>query len=81
LVAENKLAGTIRNTISKRKEVFLLNKHSFFYCYNKTVSDFLSSRNIKFITVAQDLKTSKIFSLYYIDSTFQEALSEYKKLK
>ena len=50
----------------------------YFFCYNKSVSDFLQKKGISFITVAQDLKTKKVFSLYPIDETLQKALDEYK---
>lgn len=53
-------------------------KKSFFFCYNKNVSEFLSSKYIPFITVARDVKTGKIFSLYLIDERLQTALDEYK---
>lgn len=53
-------------------------KKSFFFCYNKNVSEFLSSKYIPFITVARDVKTGKIFSLYQIDERLQTALDEYK---
>lgn len=50
----------------------------YFFCYNKSVSDFLKSKDIQYITVAQDLKTKKVFSLYLINDTLQKALDEYK---
>ena len=50
----------------------------YFFCYNKAVSDFLKSKDIPLITVAQDLKTKKVFSLYPIDEKLQMALDEYK---
>jgi hypothetical protein len=50
----------------------------YFFCYNKTVSDFLTTKNIQLITVAQDLKTQKVFSLDEINPTLQAALDEYK---
>lgn len=53
----------------------------YFFCYNKSVSDFLKSKDIQLITIAQDLKTKKVFSLYQIDETLQAALDEYKASK
>ncbi|WP_162837351.1 hypothetical protein [Neobacillus vireti] len=52
----------------------------YFFCYNKAVSDFLKSKDIQLITVAQDVKTKKLFSLYHIDEEgkLQKALDEYK---
>lgn len=54
------------------------NKTNHFFCYNKNVSDFLNEEGVKFITVARDLKTQKVFSLYEADSELQAALDKYK---
>lgn len=51
---------------------------NYFFCYNKKVSDFLKNKDIHHITVAQDMKTKKIFSLFEITNEFQQALEEYK---
>lgn len=56
-------------------------KIDFFYCYNKNVSDFLRTKGVRFITVAKDLKTQKVFSLYVINKEFQAALNEYNQNK
>jgi len=56
-------------------------RSQYFFCYNKKVSDFLSSKGIKLITVAKDIKTGKIFSMYEITEEFQDALDEYKASK
>lgn len=53
---------------------------NYFFCYSKKVSDFLSYKGIRFITVAQDMKTQKPFSLYEISADLQKALDEYKTL-
>jgi len=53
----------------------------YFFCYNKTVSDFLDKKGINFITVAKDPKTGKMFSLYEKSSALQRALDEYKASK
>lgn len=53
---------------------------NYFFCYNKKVSDFLKTKEIYHITVAQDPKTKKIFSLFEITPSFQVALNEYKNL-
>jgi hypothetical protein len=55
-----------------------MSSSKYFFCYNKTVSDFLKSKGIEIITVARDMKTDKIFSLYQIDDKLQKALDEYK---
>jgi len=62
----------------------MTNKNSsHFFCYNRRLSFFLSNEGINFITVAKDLKTNKIFSLYEIDEDgkLQEALDKYKNKK
>ncbi|WP_163258638.1 hypothetical protein [Heyndrickxia shackletonii] len=51
---------------------------NYFFCYNKRVSDFLKSKEIHHITVAQDPKTKKIFSLFEINEPLKKALDEYK---
>ncbi|MCC3645830.1 hypothetical protein JGK52_03910 [Cytobacillus oceanisediminis] len=52
---------------------------NYFFCYTKRVSDFLQERGFSFITVAQDPKSKKLFSLYLITEELQKALAEYKK--
>ncbi|MGE6259213.1 hypothetical protein ACQKCU_15125 [Heyndrickxia sporothermodurans] len=52
---------------------------NYFFCYTKKVSDYLNKQGFEYITVAQDPKSKKIFSLYYIDGKLQKALAEYKK--
>lgn len=55
-------------------------KQDYFYCYNKKVSDFMRTKNINHITVARDIKTNKIFSMFEINDEFQAAMKEYKQL-
>ncbi|MCM3719172.1 DUF5659 domain-containing protein [Fictibacillus phosphorivorans] len=56
-------------------------KKDFFFVYNKKVSDFLKERGHEVITIAQDLKSKKVFSLFQITPELQQALTEYKALK
>lgn len=58
-----------------------MNNSNFFFCYNRTVSDFLVSEGVQFITVAQDMKTKKVFALFQITEEFQVALNKYKSQK
>lgn len=58
-----------------------MSKKDFFFVYNKNVSDFLRVKGFEVITIAQDLKTKKVFSLYQITPELQQALEEYKALK
>lgn len=53
-------------------------KIDFFYCYNKRLSDFLTTEGIKYITVAKDIKKNRMFSLYIINKELQTALDKYK---
>jgi Domain of unknown function (DUF5659) len=55
-----------------------MTKSNYFFCYNKKVAEFLKSKGIYFITVAKDLNTDKVFSLYEINEQLQKALDEYK---
>jgi hypothetical protein len=56
-------------------------KLSFFHCYNKRLSDFLGAKGIKYIMVAIEPKSGKLFSQYLINSELQMALDEYKQSK
>ncbi|WP_299831156.1 hypothetical protein [uncultured Metabacillus sp.] len=57
-----------------------MTKSNYFFCYNQKVSQFLKSRNVFFITVARDMNTGKIFSLYEVNESLQKALDEYKQI-
>lgn len=37
---------------------------SYFFCYNKAVSDYLTSHGIQLITIAREPKSNKLYSLY-----------------
>ncbi|MEC1720603.1 hypothetical protein [Schinkia azotoformans] len=54
---------------------------NYFFCYNKKLSDFLTTKGIQFITVAKEPKSGKLFSLYFIDTKLQQAIEEYKQSK
>ena len=58
-----------------------MNKSDFFFCYNKKLSDFITTKGIQFICVAKEPKSGKLFSLYFIDSQLQQAIDEYKQSK
>lgn len=55
-----------------------MKKSNYFFCYNINVSKYMTGKGIEYITVSQDLKTKKIFSLYFVDAEFQEAMNAYK---
>lgn len=56
-----------------------MSEDKYFFCYNKSVSDYLVSHGLKFITVAMDPKTKKLYSLYKQDSHLSELLKNYNK--
>lgn len=51
----------------------------FFFCYDKTMSDFLRREGISYITVAKDPKSEKLFSLYRSTSKLQVAIDKFKR--
>ena len=51
----------------------------YFFCYSTRVSDWLTFKGIRYICVAQEPKTKKLFSLYEINEELNEALQEYKQ--
>lgn len=53
----------------------------FFYCYNIDVSNFLKSKGIKFIHIAREPKSNKLYSLYFRTNELTKALIEYNKQK
>lgn len=55
-----------------------MEQEKYFYCYNKEVSDYLASKGIKYINVARELKSNKIYSLYKQTEQLTKALTEYK---
>jgi hypothetical protein len=57
-----------------------MSKKGFFFVYNKNLGSFLKERH-EVITIAQDLKTKKVFSLFQITTSLQTSLEEYKALK
>jgi len=57
-----------------------MKKSNYFFCYNQKVSQFLKSKGVYFITIAKDMNTNKIFSLYEINDQLQNALDEYKQI-
>lgn len=55
--------------------------NNYFFCYNKHLADYIRSKGIQYITVARDLKSQKIFTLFYINEMLQQTLAEYKQLQ
>ncbi|MEH6965319.1 hypothetical protein V7195_25860 [Priestia megaterium] len=57
----------------------ILTSNDFFYCYNKKLSDKIQEAGIPVITIAQNIKTGKLFSLYLKSSELQDAIDSYKE--
>lgn len=55
--------------------------NEFFYCYNINVSKYLTSLGIKYILVAREPKSNKLFSLYPQTEELTQALLDYNKGK
>lgn len=53
----------------------------YFFCYSHQLSKFLQSKKIGYITIAKDIYTDKIFSLYPKNQELQLALDEYKDIR
>ena len=58
-----------------------MHKDSYFFCYNKRVSDYLQQNGLQYITVARDPKTNKLFSLYKQTPELSRLLIQYKNNK
>ena len=58
-----------------------MNKKGYFFAYNKRLAAFLHmDKGIEYITIAQDPKSNKIFTLFKLTKEVENALDEYKKL-
>ena len=53
-------------------------KQEYFFCYTKRLSEYLQEMGFNYITVAQDPKTKKIFSLYPITAELHKTIQAYK---
>lgn len=53
-------------------------KQEYFFCYTRSLSDHLVTRGFKYITVAQNPKSQKLFSLFPITDELHEAIKEFK---
>ena len=60
-----------------------MNKNSkYFFAYNKNVFKFLhDTKGIEYITIAQDPRTKKMFTLFENTEEVTEALKEYRTNK
>lgn len=50
----------------------------FFFCYNKNLSDYLSNKGIKYITLAINPNNGNSYSLFYKTPKLQQTIQEYK---
>lgn len=61
----------------------ILNKNvnkDYFFCYSQRLSNFLKVKGIGYITIAKDMNTDRVFSLYPKSEELQLALDEYSSL-
>ena len=59
----------------------MMNKKGYFFAYSKQLSAFLHmDKGIEYITIAQDPKSKKLFTLFKFTKEVEDALDEYKKL-
>lgn len=59
------------------KEIKNLNSSNFFFCYTKSLSLFLKSKEIPYILKAKSIKDDNVFTLYAKDESLQKALDEF----
>lgn len=52
----------------------------FYYCYSKTLKDFLAENEVRYITKAKSIRDDNVFWMYFIDDQLSELLTEYSKL-
>lgn len=55
--------------------------NNFFFCYSKSLADYLISNNFEPITVAMNPKNNKLFSLFIRNDSFNQMLTEYNQYK
>lgn len=59
-----------------------MNNSKYFFAYNKNVYKYLHDvKGIEYITIAQDPRTQKVFTLFENTEEVTNALREYRKLK
>ena len=51
----------------------------YFFCYSQRLSKYLMSQGIGYITIAKDMNTDRVFSLYPKSVELQVALDEYSQ--
>jgi hypothetical protein len=51
---------------------------TYFYCYNKKVSDYLTKKGVQYITKAISPKDKRLFTMYKKDHHLDLLLNEYK---
>jgi len=59
--------------------MMILTSKDFFFCYNKKLADKFREANIPSITIAENVKTGKLFSLYQKSPELQKIIDSYKE--
>lgn len=53
------------------------NNRDYFFCYTKSLSDHLQNKGFRYITVAQEPMSKKLFSLYKITPELKAVVAEF----
>lgn len=51
----------------------------YFFCYSPQLSQHLKGAGVGYITIAKDMNTNRVFSLYPKTQELKEALDNYKR--
>lgn len=57
----------------------MLTSKDFFFCYNKKLAEKIKEANIPVITIAENIKTGKLFSMYEKTPKLQAIINDYKQ--
>lgn len=52
----------------------------YFFCYSQKLSKYLMSQGVGYITIAKDMNTDRVFSLYPKSTELQVALESYSHI-
>lgn len=52
----------------------------FFYCYSKDLADYLKQQGFSIITIAKNIKSDTIFSMFMKSKALDSAINDYKQI-
>lgn len=58
-----------------------LTNKDFFFCYSKHLAAYIEQKGISYITVAKNIKTDGVFSMFPKSDELNEVIKEYNKEK